>query len=131
MLAVMLRNVCSRVVCACPAGPALELRPVHEVELGLPAEPSRDPGRQPAQRHRLLGHHVEAVPDHGRPGQRPLEGLRHVVGVHVVQDAQPVIGQGQWLTTAASRPTPPADLRLFQWTRQTARRARRRSLLKR
>ena len=99
MLAVMLRSVCSRVAPACP-GPArpLELGPVDQVQHRLPAEPPRDPGGQAAQRHRLLGHHVEAGPDRGRPGQRELEGLRHVVGVHVVQHAKPVIGQRERLT---------------------------------
>ena len=46
-----------------------------------------------SQRSVLLGDDVEAGPDRGRPGDGPLEGLRHVVRVHVVQHAQPVIGQ--------------------------------------
>src|SRR5216683_7989366 len=42
---------------------AVELRPVDEVQHRLTAEPLRDAGRQAAQRHRLLGNHVEAGPD--------------------------------------------------------------------
>ena len=77
------------------SGAAGELGPVDEVQDRLAAEPARDPGRQAPLRHGLLGHHVEAGPDRRRTGQRTLEGLRHVVGVHVMQDAKPVIGQGE------------------------------------
>ena len=77
------------------SGPAGEFGPVDEVQDRLTAEPPRYADRQAPQRHRLLGDHVEAGPDRLRPGQRTLEGLRHVVGVHVMQDAKPVIGQGQ------------------------------------
>ena len=62
------------------------------------------PGGQPAQRHRLLGDDVEARPDRGRPGERALEGLRDVVGVHVVQHAEPEVGQRERL--AGGQPPP-------------------------
>ena len=77
------------------SGAAGELVPVDEVQDRLAAEPPRHAGRQAPLRHRLLGDHVEAGPDRRRAGQRALEGLRHVVGVHVMQDAKPVIGQGE------------------------------------
>jgi hypothetical protein len=77
------------------SGPAGELGPVDEVQDRLTAEPSGRAGGQAALGHGLLGHHVEAGPDRPGPGQRTLEGLGHVVGVHVMQDAEPVIGQGQ------------------------------------
>ena len=62
---------------------------------GFTAEPPRRAGRQAPLRHRLLGSHVEAAPDRRWAGQRELECLRDVVGVHVVQDAEPVVGQRQ------------------------------------
>ena len=77
------------------ADPPFELRPVDEVEQRLAAEPSGNSGGQSAHRHGLLGDHVEARPDRGRTGQRPFEGLSDVVGVDVVQDAEPEIGQGE------------------------------------
>jgi hypothetical protein len=74
----------------CPAG---ELVPADEVQDRFTAEPPRHAGRQASLRHRLLSGHMEAASDRRRPGQRELEGLRHVVSVHVMQDAEPVIGQ--------------------------------------
>ena len=50
------------------------------------------------------GHHVKAAPDRRGPGQRALEGLGHVVGVHVVQDAQAVVGQRQRPAGGQGRP---------------------------
>src|SRR5450759_478123 len=84
--------------------PTLKLLPFDEVERGLAAEPAGYPGRQPAQGHRLLGDHVEARADRRRPGERPLESLRHVVGVHVMEHAEAVIGQGKRLPQGQTSP---------------------------
>ena len=84
--------------------PALELRPVDEVQHRFTAEPPRGAGRQAAQRHRLPGNHVEAGSDSGGPAQRALERLRHVVGVHVMQDAQPIVRRRKRLTCRQGRP---------------------------
>ena len=105
MLAVMLRNgVLAGGLGVLGAGPALELRPVDEVQFRLAAEPLCHGGRQAAQRHGLLGHDMEAGPDRRGPGQRELEGLRHVVGMHVMQYAEAVIGQGQRLAGGQGGP---------------------------
>ena len=86
----------------------LELRPVDEVDHRLTAEPSGDAGGEAAQRHGLLGHHVEARSDRGRPPERPLEGLRDVVRVHVVQHAEPEIRQSERL--AGRQPAPDVEI---------------------
>ena len=75
------------------AHPSLELRPLDEIEDRLAAEPAGDAGGKSAQRHGLLGDDVEARPDRGGASERALEGLGDVVGVHVVQDAQPEVRQ--------------------------------------
>ena len=88
MLAVMLRTVCWRVVSAC-AGPTRRSNSAQSTKSStVHAEPPRNADRQAPQRHRLLGNHVEAGSDSGGPAQRALERLRHVVGVHVMQDAR-------------------------------------------
>ena len=53
---------------------------------------------------------MEARPDRGRPGERPLEGLRDVVGVDVVQHAEPEIGQGERL--AGGQPPPDVEIQV-------------------
>ena len=77
------------------SGPPGELVPADEVQSRLAAEPSRHAGCQAPLRHRLLSGHMKAASDRRGPGQREFEGLRHVIGVHVMQDAEPVIGQCQ------------------------------------
>ena len=90
------------------ADPAVELRPAGELQRRLAAEPPGDPRRQAAQRHRLLRDHVEAGPDRGGPGHRPLESLRDVIRVHVMQHAQPLIGQRERLTRSQAENRAPA-----------------------
>ena len=109
MLAAMLRDdVLARGPGVLGADAPLELRPLDELDHRLAAEPSRHPGGQPPQRHRLRGHDVEARADGGRAGQCPLEGLRDVIGVHVMQHAQPQVGQRQRLTGGQ----PPPDVEI-------------------
>ena len=77
------------------ADASLELRPVDELEDWLAAEPSGHAGGESAQRHRLLGHHVEARSNGSRSDERPFKCLRDVVGVDVVKYAEPEIRQGE------------------------------------
>ena len=104
MLAAMPRPTCSRVARACSARPTLELGPVDELEHRLAPEPPGHGGGEPAQRHGLLGDDVEARPDRGRARQRALEGLRDVVGVHVVQHAEAEVRQRERLPDGESPP---------------------------
>src|SRR5688500_10193570 len=67
--------------------PSLELRPVDEVEHRLAAEPPGHPGGQSAQRHRLLGHHMEARSDGSGSSEREFKRLCDVVGVDVMEYA--------------------------------------------
>src|ERR1035437_3848082 len=86
------------------ADPTLKLLPLHEVKHRVAPEPAGYSGRQPAQGHRLLRGHVETRADRRRPGERPLESLRHVVGVHVMEHAEAVIGQGKRLPQGQTSP---------------------------
>ncbi len=109
MLAVMLRNVCSRVVPACSAparrsnsgqstNSSTGSRPNHRA---TPSASPRSVMACPATTWKLAP--IAAGRDSAR-----LEGLGHVVGVHVVQHAQAVVGQREgWPVARRSiRPDP-------------------------
>ena len=108
MLAAMLRATCSRAhLGVLGADASLELRPVDEIDQRLAAEPSGHARGESAQRHRLFGADVEARSNGSWSGERPLEGLRDVVRVHVVQHAEPEVGQGEGFTGGRTRAAGP------------------------
>ena len=108
MLAAMLRPTCWRVVSACstPTRRSNSDQSTKSRTGWRPNHPAT--GRQAAQRHGLGGHHVEARADGRRSGEHTFEGLGDVVGMDVVQHAEPQIGQGERFTDGQ----PPPDVEI-------------------